>query len=361
MRILHVQFVDPVCGMGGAEQVVFNLAEAMKERYRFHVQGAVNECRLANRLREAHIPVSTIFREKFKTLTTLKKMGEIIGSFRPDLVHSHHRYATFLIDIFFKRQVKILHTEHLWNSNKRAFFRYGHFAAAVSEEVRSNLISRYKVPPERVKTIPNAVRPRVADPVRLRALQVKYPKRHDQLFGVCLGRLEKQKGHRYLMEAVQRLPPAYRDRLKFFLAGEGTLKSSLQMTAAEKGVAGNFIFLDFYPDVAELLSLGDFLILPSLWEGMPLAVIEAYSASRPVIATDIPGTREIVINEKTGRLVPPLSGAALADGLQWALDSTAAFKTMGEEAYCYWKAHFSFDAMIETYYELYLQIIGAKY
>ncbi|MBI3313088.1 MAG: glycosyltransferase family 4 protein [Candidatus Omnitrophica bacterium] len=360
MKILLTHLSDPDCGMGGAEQVVLDIALGLKNTFHEEVACAVNQSRLAEEFKKAGIAVTEIFWSKAKILKTLTNLKETIRNFQPDLIHSHHRYPTFLLDLLFKKKQTVLHTEHLFRRNKRWLFRYGHFATAVSHSVRDNLIEYFKIPSDRVMTISNAVSLRPPDLQILQQLQQRFPKLPGQMTVLFLGRLEEQKGHRDLIEAVERMKPEYRKRLKVLIAGEGKLKPFLQQKVTRRNLNPQFEFLGFLPQTPELLALSDFLILPSLYEGMPLVVIEAFAAGKTVIATDIPGTREVVENGRNGLLVPLKNPARLAEALEHWLDHPEEITRFARQAFEDWKERFLFQDMIEKYHRLYQKLISSN-
>jgi glycosyltransferase involved in cell wall biosynthesis len=120
-------------------------------------------------------------------------------------------------------------------------------------------------------------------------------------------RLHPQKGHTYLVSAAAATPGA-----TFVFAGDGPLRGSLEAQAAELGVADRCLFLGERTDMPDLLAASDLVVLPSLYEGLPVSVLEAMAAERPVVATAIGGTDEAIVSEESGLLVPPRDPAALA-------------------------------------------------
>jgi glycosyltransferase involved in cell wall biosynthesis len=124
-------------------------------------------------------------------------------------------------------------------------------------------------------------------------------------------RLHPQKGHAYLLTAAAQVRDA-----TFILAGDGPLRADLEGRARELGIAERCVFLGHRSDVPDLLAAADLFVLPSLFEGLPLSVLEAMAAQRPVVATAIGGTDEAVTHELTGLLVPPRDPAALASAIR---------------------------------------------
>jgi glycosyltransferase involved in cell wall biosynthesis len=178
---------------------------------------------------------------------------------------------------------------------------------AVSEEVKSRYARELGVPAHKLTVVRNAIRVtpagRQGDPA-LRAMLVRGRPNYVVL---TPARLHPQKGHAYLLAAAAHLPAA-----TFVLAGDGPLRPALEAQAQALGVADRCVFLGHRADVADLLAVSDVLVLPSLYEGLPVSVLEAMAAERPVVATAIGGTDEAITSERTGLLVPPRDPAALA-------------------------------------------------
>ncbi len=127
-------------------------------------------------------------------------------------------------------------------------------------------------------------------------------------------RLDAQKGHPTLLEAIAELPDAL-----FLFAGDGPERAALEARAAELGVAERVLFLGRREDVPQLLAACDVFALPSLYEGSSLAVLEAMAAGIPIVSSAIGGTEELIEDGRSGLLVPPGDAPALAAALRRAL------------------------------------------
>jgi glycosyltransferase involved in cell wall biosynthesis len=188
---------------------------------------------------------------------------------------------------------------------------------AVSAHVAERGRDRLGWPPERVRVISNAIEverfSHVQPDSRLRDELAGAP---DSRIVLVPARLVEQKGHRHLLEAAGDVPST----AVFVLAGEGPEREPLQGYARELGVEDRVRFLGRRKDMPELLAVSDLVVLPSLYEGLPLSVLEAMGARRPVIATDIGGTNEAIVDGVTGLLVPPANPIALAAAVRRLLD-----------------------------------------
>jgi glycosyltransferase involved in cell wall biosynthesis len=146
---------------------------------------------------------------------------------------------------------------------------------------------------------------------------------------LSVGRLTKQKGYDYLIGAActvaAQLPDAH-----FLLAGEGPLEAELKANAKACRALGNVHFLGSRSDAKELMRACDLFVLPSLFEGLPLVVLEAMSAGRAVVATRVCGTSEAVVDGVTGRLVPAEDPHALSEAIIEALTRPDLLARWGE-------------------------------
>ena len=142
-------------------------------------------------------------------------------------------------------------------------------------------------------------------------------------------RLHHQKGITHLIASARSIAQRFPDA-RFVVAGEGPLKDELQEEIHRADLDEIFFLAGWRDDVPNLLSRADIYVLPSLYEGLPNAVIEAMASGTPVIATAVAGTPEIIEKGRSGWLVPPGDPSALAAALTEALGSD--LNSVGEQA-----------------------------
>lgn len=171
-----------------------------------------------------------------------------------------------------------------------------------------------------------------------------------------VGRLAEQKGHRYLLEAVNLLKPAL-PNLQVWLIGDGELRAELEAQSTALGLEGNVRFLGRREDVPALLQQINLMVLPSLYEGLPTIIMEGMAAGVPVIATDIPGTRELVQDGVTGWLVPARDAHALAEKIRHVLEHPQAGERVRHCALEGLK-RFSIQVSAGHYARLYEKLLG---
>ncbi|MFL6053639.1 MAG: glycosyltransferase [Actinoallomurus sp.] len=173
---------------------------------------------------------------------------------------------------------------------------------------------------------------------------------------LCVANLISYKGHRYLLDAIARL----RTRgspCTLVLAGEGPDRPALERQAARLGI--DVRFLGVRTDIGRLLARADIVTLASFQEGMSNAVMEAMAAGRPVVATDVGGTGELLRGR--GILVPPADPDALADGIEQVIREPALATELRLKARDWARAHLRVDVMVDDHIRIYLELLERKF
>jgi glycosyltransferase involved in cell wall biosynthesis len=172
-----------------------------------------------------------------------------------------------------------------------------------------------------------------------------------------VGRLSKEKNFSLLLNAIP-MVIARKPEVRFLIIGEGPLGDELRSLASRLGLTSAVIFAGARSDVDALYPLMDLFVLPSLGEGLPSVILEAMASGVPVLATDVGGTRELVLPGGTGWLVPSGNPTALAEGILAALDNPQERINLARKAKADVTARFSVDRIAAEYAELYLKVTG---
>ena len=167
-----------------------------------------------------------------------------------------------------------------------------------------------------------------------------------------VGRLNVQKGISYLLEAFDNIAKE-NSRVQFLVAGDGDLKDEMISFAKEKGFYKRLTFTGFRKDIANVMRTIDILVLPSLWEGFGIVLIEAMAAKKPCITTQISSMPEIVGHNVTGLVVPPKDIKSLTSAMLKLINDEQLAKQMGENGRKLVMEKFSLDKMIEDYEQLF--------
>jgi glycosyltransferase involved in cell wall biosynthesis len=169
--------------------------------------------------------------------------------------------------------------------------------------------------------------------------------------------LEERKGHRFLLEAARQLK-AQGCRIQYYLAGEGSLRKSLEEMSSRLGLKENVRFLGFVADMPAFLSKVDIFVLPSLFEGLGVSVLEAMAAGKPVIASRVGGLAELVIDAVTGFLVGPGDIEGLAGAILKLEGDRAMIGEMGRKGRERVRENFTMEQMARQNEEYYYDLLG---
>jgi len=169
-------------------------------------------------------------------------------------------------------------------------------------------------------------------------------------------RLEPQKGHRVLFEA---LPAVLKEfpAARVVCAGEGGLLTELQDQVGRLSLQRNVSFVGRQPKLEDWFALCDFTILPSFFEGLPLVAVESLAAGRPMVATAVDGTPEVILDGKTGLTVPPGDAPALAAAIIRMLGEPDMRRAMAAEGRRWAMECFTQALQIEKTQELYIALL----
>ena len=173
----------------------------------------------------------------------------------------------------------------------------------------------------------------------------------DEVIGF-IGRLEPIKGIEYFIDAA-RIVAEEIPKVKFLIIGEGTLRSKLELRVSKLGLAKKFIFTGWKKDISRVLAILDLCVLPSLNESWGLILLQAQSAGVPIVATTVGGIPEVVLNGKTGILVPPKDPQKFAEAVIYLLKDNPKRLAMAKAAREWVKARFSIQRMLEKIHGIY--------
>ena len=163
---------------------------------------------------------------------------------------------------------------------------------------------------------------------------------------LTVARLASQKGYHCLIDAISMLKRYNRD-IVFVFVGTGKLHARLLEYSLKKEVSGMIHFEGFVRNAIPYLRGCDIFVLPSLYEGMPNAAMEAMACGKPVVMTDVDGARELVPDDKKGILIPPKDPPAIADAIEKLVQDKKMRETMGGEAAKFVRQNFSYTRMID--------------
>ena len=359
---------------GGVEEVVLALLQRL-DPGEFRLALAAPQALLDSFAGELHgvsVDTEPVQADSWGRRREVARLSAFIGRVRPHVVNPHLFRSTLVAAPVAKWHgatvVETYHGREGWRGSllrggfvpDRVVSRFVDRVIAVSEAARSFLISGKGYAADKVVVVPNGrdlstFRPGAGRDAVRKELGLD---RAVPLVGV-VGRLEPQKGHAYLLEAWPSVLAEFPDA-RLLIVGDGSLRSRLQTRAHELAVADRIIFAGFRADVPRVLDALDILALPSLYEGMPLTAIEASAMARPVVATAVDGTPEVIREARTGRLVPPADPGALSRAIRGILRDPLGAERMGRAGRDFVLDRFALDRQVASTARVYREAAGVR-
>ena len=287
-------------------------------------------------------------------LNTLRKHGvkkpfiqTVHGVLADEYVQAlHGRALSFrakLANIFMWRLAKI----------EEAAAKKADLLVTVSKYSSEKMVQFYDVEKAKIRVVPNGVDIQRFKPSG-RCEAIKHKIRIDnKLCVLFVGRLIPRKGLPFLIEAAKQVVKE-NSQTMFIIVGDGPLKNSLRATLEKMNIASNFIFLgDMHESVLpSLYNCADVFVLPSIQEGQGIALLEAQATAKPVVAFDVGGVREAVLDKETGFLMKPDSHL-LAEAVMKLLASSSLREKMGRKGREFVSSRFSWDACAQRMLRVY--------
>jgi glycosyltransferase involved in cell wall biosynthesis len=204
--------------------------------------------------------------------------------------------------------------------------------------------------------IPNGINPARVLPVKDRnAVRASLGMAASDLLCLTTGRLARQKGLDVLFHAVSDLKNI--PSMQVMIAGEGEEREKLEYLAKTLDIESKVHFLGFRTDLGDLLAVADIVVLPSLWEGLSISLLEAMAAGKAIITTDIGSNLEVTQSGKSALIVKAGDVPSLADGLNTLLSSPELREQLGKAAQERFAQEYREDLMLRRYMEVYQRLL----
>lgn len=227
---------------------------------------------------------------------------------------------------------------------------------AVSQAAKEYYHKEIKIPLKKIKVIPNAIdieRFECTKDINYFYKELSLTK--DDFILTCVGRLTEQKGQRYLLEALSLLKEGC-PQIRVLFVGKGEDEKKLKELVNKFGINDLVRFMGFRLDIPEILKLTDAVVLPSLYEGLPVCILEAMAAEKPIIATKVGGSKSIIQDAKTGFLVPPQDAKALAEAIKKIISLPDKGKKLGGAAQEFVKERYSIKKIAKDTEKLFISL-----
>jgi len=296
----------------------------------------------------------------------LAVLGRVLGQERPVVFHAHLNWPLACkFGLLAARLLRVpaivgtaqLFVEALVNRSVRVQQRIVAAGVdrylAVSSHVAKRLSASFGIPERKLRVVYNGIDPAPFEQSRESASASGDSLRPREPTVITLARLNPQKGIATLLAAASQVPEA-----RFLIVGDGPERAALEAQARSLDISSRVSFLGHRRDVPALLASADVFVLPSLFEGLPLSVLEAMAAAKPVVASRVGGTDEAVLDGVTGILVPPSDPAALTRAIRSVLADPALGQRLGTAGRARVHRTFSAQGMVRAVESVYDELLA---
>jgi len=334
-KILHLITRLPI---GGAERLLIDVLRNLDPaRFESEVCCIQGKGELASEIEEMGIVLHDLgrMRNKHFDLGAILALRQLIRGRRIDLVHSHLYHANLYGRIAgWSERIPVVasvhntYTQHRWHRRliNRLLARVSFCVTAPSAEVELAIRRYDHVAAQKVVRLVNCIDlDRINSDLDVATAKHKLGLEPDDVVIGTVGRMEEQKGHGILLHAfaaLRGLPGISVSSLRLLIVGDGRLRQATEARASQLGIVDACRFPGSMTRMADVYRAIDIFVMPSLWEGLSLAMLEAMAAGLPLVATDVGGVRDVLGDNLHGRLVPPGDPTSLAHALAELLLNT---------------------------------------
>jgi len=359
--VLHLSSTS---GPGGAEMIVKRLASSLDPGRFRSVVCLFRPGWLYDASKAQGIPTSVIGINGAFDLRWARAFAAHIRKERVSVIHAHeftaNAYGSLVGQILGIPVIATVHGKNYFAEQlkRRLAYRFASRVSrmvAVSQDLKQFIVRQAGVAEHRVNVIYNGTDIAGLAPTdQLRAIRADLRlDEYDHVIG-SVGSLYPVKGQIHLINALPEIVRAC-PKTVLLLVGQGELEQVLKVEVAKRNVDAHVRFLGFRSDVPALLSLFDVFVLPSLSEGLSMALLEAMAAGKPVVATNVGGNPELVVDGDTGFLIDAESPESISNRVVQVLRDKQRAGRMGDSGRRRAQDKFSFRAMVDRYQKCYEQ------
>ena len=369
---IHVVQATFGMGIGGMERVIMDLCRYIDPaRYRFTICCLSHRGPLADEIEKEGVRV--VYSENQSRIAKYLRGFELAQVFRRDrvdILHSHNTTA-FIHGLLGAQLAGVpvrIHTDHCknykdeslrWMVLENVASRFIDRMVAVSHHTRGELIQYEKIPASKVMVIHNGINPRQGGAGATDRLRAEFGLTPDQTIIGTVGRLQAQKGLDMLIAAAPAVVAAC-PNARFLIVGGGSLEPQLRGQALALGLGDRLLFTGWRNDAVDLMQLFDCFVSTSNFEGLPMVLLEAMAASKPIVATAVGGVPEVVQTGVNGVILNTRDTEKLSAELIALVQHPDTLRTLGATARAIYEQRFTAQAMAAAYQQLYESFLEQK-
>jgi len=332
MKIIEVM---PFWGLGGAETMCENLVYELKKLGHEIIVISLYDTKtvITQRFEKAGIDIRYLEKKPGLDFSMYKKLRKIFREEKPDVVHTHIHTTQYVFPVAKRLKIKIVHTIHsiaskeapslLRKFNKFYFKRSYAIPVALSENIQRSMVEEYKIRVDRVPIIFNGI--------DLSKCKEKSDYSRGEMFKIVhVASYQEVKNHFGLLDSFEQFHRKKPDT-ELHLIGDGQRRALIEQIVKDKGLSDCVFFYGFQASVHKFLHDMDVFTLPSLYEGMPMSIIEAMGTGLPIVATNVGGIPDMLTNGESA-ILTAIDCDEIANAFEKLYASTELRERLGKNA-----------------------------
>lgn len=355
---IHVVEMINALPYGGAERCLIDIINNCDpDKFRFTLMVFKDNLEMKDEIKRKDVEIVLVPKKGRIGYGFISDIKKELSLLKPDVVHTHLFIADFWGRIAARKlNIPVVTTEHNFNLDdgwmrnrlKRLLRNYSSAYASTSEAIKMYMEKEYHIKDanvircgvdlEKFSDVPDT---KIQEPFRF----------------VMIGRLTKQKGHEVALNALKKIAD-YNWHLD--IVGAGELRNNLEEMTKKFGLKDKVSFLNPTRDIPKVFASNQILLMPSLWEGLGIVIMEAMAAGRLVIGSKIGGIPELISDKKTGFLVQSNDVEVLALQIEWCFENQDLCSDVASSAREYALKNFGVDNMAKKYADIFLDVVKNK-
>ena len=366
----RVLYLSHAFAVGGAEEMVLNLVRHLPSSYKPAVACIHEAGPIGLEIERTGVPFKVLgLKPGLLRPFDVLRLQDFLHQCQPDIVHTflltgslYGRFAAMMarVPVVIGTEVNVYQRKRPLHALAERWLMRGTDAVVASaESVREFYIKQVDADPAKVEVIYNAVDwSQLETTISREAMRMAMGVPVDAPLLGIIARLTEQKGHRVLLDALAQMPDLSQAHL--VIVGDGPLRDELQRQAAGLGLADRVRFLGARRDLGNILAAIDVFVMPSFWEGLPLAMVLAMGAGLPVVATRVAGIPEVIQDGVNGLLVTPGESGELGAALSRVVNDDTTRVLLGQAARAFVRPRFGIDGYVNAITGVYHRLLAAK-
>lgn len=372
IKPLKILILSTTMGMGGADQQILQLATRFQSRgYKVYVVTLLVPNEMGQELQAKGIYIESLGMQRgLPNINAIVQLTKILRNFEPDILYTQMFHASFLgrITRLFSNVPVLISNAR--NINEGSIWRQWAYrltdsladlTTQNSQAGYNHYIKIKSAPKHKITFMPNVINTNLFEPNSSQRKQIRETLHLDNYFcWLAIAGFRKAKDYPNLLKGFAKLIDI-QPHAKLLILGQGPLKEEIETLIKELQLEHYVNLLGVRRDICNIMNAADAFVMSSAWEGTPNVLLEAHAVGLPIVATDVGGNSEVIINHKTGFIVPPKNPAALFEYMNHLMNlNEKERQLMGSYGREHIKSNYEIDSIVEQWEKIFQELLNKK-